>query len=76
MGLLDEIKAEDRGVSCRFRAVRDLLGADDAADLNRAINSPVSTAAIQRALKARGLAVSESGIRRHRRGECSCAAKS
>ena len=28
------------------------------------------------ALKARGLAISESGIRRHRRGECACAAKS
>ena len=74
--LLDEINAEDKGVSCRFRALRDLLGPDDAEDLSRAVDSPVSTAAIQRALKARGLLISESGIRRHRRGECSCAAKS
>ena len=74
--LLDEIRANINGPGgpvCTVKRLGDLFGAEDYADLLAAFSEPmVPTAAIWRALNARGVNVSLGSLQRHRRGECIC----
>lgn len=75
MSLLDEITASvsTRGPSCNVALVTPNLAADDRLDLERAIaDRNIPATAIERALKGRGVRLSDQSIARHRQGRCQC----
>lgn len=78
MGLLTEIKATGRrGPACAMQGVESALSKADLADLRAAFaDTSITGSAIWRALKARGHAVAEETVRRHRAGQCNCASGS
>lgn len=76
MGLLDEITGQDnngRRARCTTYLVMSGLNADDAADLQAALDDDAITGtAIARALNQRGIEIGQESIQRHRRGACAC----
>lgn len=74
--LLKDILNENttQQTNCRIREIADSLPEGDKDAFVVAINDENITApAIERALKKNGYSVAGTTIRRHRRGECSCA---
>lgn len=64
-----------RGVGCKFPAARDMLGADDQAKLDAALEAPVTqitNAGIAEWLARREVKIAWQSIRSHRDGVCSC----
>lgn len=74
MSLLSDVQGEAvKHKPCKVLGIA--LADSDRADLDLALADPsITHAAIVRALRARGCAISEQTIRRHRRRECSCGA--
>jgi len=63
-----------KGTPCVFVTIRAALTKPDATDLDECLADPtVSAVQIQRGLAAEGHRTSVETVRRHRRGECSCA---
>jgi len=68
-----QVKGRGAGVICTVASVLAQLDDDLRAEVVAAISSPAYTsAAIARALKARGVEVSEWSMSRHRREACQC----
>lgn len=60
--------------NCRIREIVESLPDGDKDAFVNAINDEsINAPAIERALKKNGIPVASTTIRRHRRGECSCA---
>ena len=58
---------------CKVAAILSTLGADDAQILRTAVDDPTWVAKqLSKALKERGLQLSDTTILRHRRRECIC----
>lgn len=75
MSLSDEIVASSQrsGTLCKVRATLAAMTPEDAAELSAAIGNPLYTgAAIHRALKKRGVILSDQSITRHRAERCIC----
>lgn len=75
MGLMDEIRQEipKKGPRCSIRTAMEEMDPADAKELKLAFEDrSIPGTAIFRALKARGLEVSDHTLQRHRRKECSC----
>ena len=75
MKLKEAILAGGRdGRLCVFVTIRAALTKPDATDLDECLADPtVSAVQIQRGLAAEGHRTSVETVRRHRRGECTCA---
>lgn len=77
MGLLEDIAEEQSKTvpnRCPVAALGEQLSPADLADLDAAMaNDSIRHVAISRALRARGLDVSEKATAAHRRGTCACA---
>lgn len=74
--LLREILNENSTpiMNCRVREMFDTVPPEDRKALMSAIdNHEITAPAIERALKKNGYFIAGTTIRRHRRGECSCA---
>lgn len=66
-----EVTASLRGPRCTVCALVPGLGKDDRTALEAALNDRnITSAAISRALRREGHAITESTLRRHRKGEC------
>ncbi len=75
MSLMDDINAEKRmtGTRCAVRTVLASMDGPAREELAAAIEDRgVSSGAIERALKRRGVHLGESSVQRHRRGACRC----
>ena len=75
MSLLDDIASDHlrSGTRCGVRATLDSMTPEDAAELRVAIDNPAyAAAAIHRALKRRGVRLSDQSITRHRAERCLC----
>jgi len=75
MSFADEVRANGRkaGTACTIAIALDTLDPDMQAEVVAVINSPAYTSsAIVRALKSRGVEVSEQAMSRHRREGCRC----
>ena len=79
VGLLDEIReqvAAARGLRCPVARVMAELDKRDAGELRAAMDDrSITGSAIGKALRARGLRISDEGIRGHRNRTCSCQQK-
>ena len=68
------LAAGQRSQVCVFVTIRAALNKPDATDLDECLADPaVSAVQIQRGLAAEGHRTSVETVRRHRRGECTCA---
>lgn len=66
-------KPEPKRGYCKVQAICDTLSATDAEILNTAIDDPTWVAKqLSKALKERGVDLSDTTILRHRRRECIC----
>lgn len=66
-------KPESRSGYCKVNAIAETLGADDAQILRNAVDDPTWVAKqLSKALKEKGLQLSDTTILRHRRRECVC----
>ena len=76
MGLFDEIAEEQKATNpnrCPYRRLREELSDEDFADFAKAVDDPnITTSAITRALKRRGVKADPKGIASHRKGVCAC----
>ena len=75
MSFADEVRANGRkaGTACTIAIALDTLDPDMQAEVAAVISSPAYTSsAIVRALKSRGVEVSEQAMSRHRREGCRC----
>jgi len=71
MGLMDEIKSDERAASPRTKRqeLKDKLSPEDYDDFVKALNDPnISQAAIRRALAARGIHVASGTLSQMRSG--------
>ena len=75
-GAFDAYDTPKRGSICTIGEMLRTLGKDDAAALAAALDNRASYSgsAIERLLRAEGLAVGCGAANRHRRGECQCSA--
>jgi hypothetical protein len=75
LSLFDDIRSEvhSPGTACGVAATLALLPPADAADLEKAVdNKSIPATAIHRALRKRGIQISDQSIGRHRRQGCQC----
>jgi hypothetical protein len=75
LSLFDDIRSEVHGpgIQCGVAATLAILPPEDAADLEKAVgNKSIPATAIHRALRKRGIQVSDQSIGRHRRQGCQC----
>lgn len=75
MSLLADIAAQAsvKGPRCSVALTLLSMTDEDATDLRAALVNPAfTTSAIARALKNRGIPLTEHPIQRHRRGACQC----
>jgi hypothetical protein len=72
--MLEDLQPIDRVFPCAVRTMWESFEPNDQAIFLKAINDldAWSNKGLERALKARGLSLSETPIRKHRVGKCSC----
>lgn len=72
--MLEDLQPEARVFPCAVRTMWESLEPNDQVIFAKAINDldAWSNKGLERALKARGLAITETPIRKHRIGKCSC----
>lgn len=71
--MLEDLKPPVRRYECKVRTVAENLESSDSQILLEAVDSPEwGFKTLQRALKAKGITLSDTTIAAHRRRQCSC----
>jgi hypothetical protein len=72
--MLEDLQPEPKVFPCAVRAMWETLETSDQVIFVNALKDfdAWSTKGLERALKARGLSITETPIRKHRMGKCSC----
>lgn len=72
--MLEDLQPLDRVFPCAVRTLWETLESNDQVILVKALNDmdAWSNKGLERALKARGLSITETPIRKHRMRRCSC----
>jgi len=71
--MLEGLQLPTRQFSCAVRTLYSTLDSKDATILKDAVNNPDwKPKTLSRALRERGIVISDDSIARHRKGQCSC----